>query len=181
MSRDSTLKDRLDDIPVPPLLLDPIVRRGQKLRWRRRVAAGLASLVVVAAGSMGALSLADVQERKGNNIGRTSERSRWKPVGPPIFQPVLAGTEGIVRVGVTLIWEGRVEGASPTECQVDVIGEAKDVVGSKTKSVPPPARTPKQGVVPSRDLSIPVRVPPEDMGVDSRVTCQTDSSTEPGN
>lgn len=167
--------------------LAAVVRRGQRRRALTWMATSVA-VVIVVAGVVPAVryivnesSVSPAWERDRIEGGPTP--GSWQPVGEPTFQPVPSTSKGIVRVGAPLSWEGPIEGALPTECEVRVLGDA-GVVGTATATVPPPDKALPGGAVPGYDLYVRVQVPTDDMGVDSTVRCApaaTDDSSETNN
>jgi len=168
----SHLRHSLEDVTVPVVDMDTILRRGHKLRWRRRalVAAATISVMGVLAGAV--VALEGTFDGNRGRVAAPEATGAWKPIGPAAFQPVPTGTpKALVLVAADLSWHGPVEGAPPTECVVAVIGEHGDTVGARTKLVEPPKNELPHGASEGFHLSVMIRVPRHDMGTGATIEC----------
>lgn len=167
----ATLQSRLAEIHARQQLPEHIRRRAARGRVIVMATAAAVTVLAVSAGAVGTRWLVR-QDKIDEDITVAPPRAAgsWQPLGPPLFQPVPGGSSGFVRVGVMLSWEGPIEGARPTECEVEVLGDA-GVVGTATEKVPPPEEELPGGATEGHELSVRVKVPENDMGVDSTIQC----------
>lgn len=168
----ATLRSHLDEVRTAGGLPNDVRRRAKRGRLIALAATGLVTVIALTSGVVGTTSvLRDDDARDDIAIAPPTASGSWQPVGPTQFQPVRGGSRGVTRVGVNLAWEGPIEAARPTRCDVEVLGNA-GVVGTANATIPPPEKEEFEGgAVPGHELNVPVRVPPKEMGSNSRVSC----------